>query len=118
LFFNQSRFPKFTTKTIAMKKTILFAALFTCFLHATYAQKPIIYSTITFAIGGAVCDFGVTADKVPTEMQDRLKAQLRKKWTYAEVITVMASEGWEYVDLLPYPYSTTNDVIILFRLRE
>ncbi len=101
-----------------MKKAILFAALFACFSHTASAQKPIIYSTITFEIGGAVCDFGVTADKVPVEMQERLKARLRKKWTYAEVITVMALEGWEYVDLLPYPSSTTNDVIILFRLRE
>lgn len=102
-----------------MKKAILFAILFTCFLGAADAQKPIIYCTVSFNIAGAAGpEFGVTADKVPIEMQDRLKASLKKKRTYADVITIMGLEGWEFVYLLPYPSTMTNDVYLLFRLNE
>ncbi|MCC6414270.1 MAG: hypothetical protein IT270_21655 [Saprospiraceae bacterium] len=101
-----------------MKKAILFATLLSCFLHTASAQKPIIYSMISFEGRGAVCDFGVTADKVPMEMQDRLKTSLKKKRAVIEVVTTMALEGWEYVDLFPNPSSIDNDAIILFRLRE
>ena len=102
-----------------MKKAILFAILFTCILHTASAQKQTIYCTVSFNMAGATGpEFGVAAEKVPIEMQERLKASLKKKKTYADVVTIMGLEGWEYVDLMPYPSTMTNDVYLLFRLRE
>ena len=98
-----------------MKKTVSAIVLMLAFLSACYSQSESpLYCTVHFS-GLYSCKvyFGVTEDSISVEEILTIKAALKKKHSFVDVVTTMAVHGWSYVDKLGNTGAGTG--VILFR---